>query len=235
MATQETEKKNQMRGYRTPRCPDCRVPAVTCICSFRKDIPTSARFWILMHPDELKKPTNTGQLMTDCLPNATIFIWDRLIFPENLINLLRDKKYDPYLIFPDDRPDCQVRVKEFAMDKDKIPAFLILDGTWKQARKMLRKSEVLQDLPVLPVKTKVKSEYLLRRAADKGMLCTAEVAIELLKLNEEAAAAEALHAYFKIFNIHYDFGKRNHPMKTSSPFLTFVRHSPSPFEGEGDV
>ena len=33
------------------------------------------------------------------------------------------------------------------MDKDKIPAFLILDGTWKQARKMLRKSEVLQDLP----------------------------------------------------------------------------------------
>jgi DTW domain-containing protein YfiP len=206
-------KKGPMRGYRVPRCPDCRLPAVTCICSFRKEIETGAHFWILMHPDEYKKPTNTGKLLTDCLPNATIFIWDRVAFPPLLLELLNDKKFDSYLIFPDDRPDCQLRVKTFERSESKIPAFLILDGTWKQARKMLRKSEQLAGMPILPLKTKAKSEYILRRPADTGMLCTAEVAIELLKLNEEEAAAGELYSYFKTFNFHYDFGKRNHPMK----------------------
>jgi DTW domain-containing protein YfiP len=214
MSEQDTQdKKAPMRGYRVPRCAVCRLPVVTCICRFRKTIDTRACFWILTHSAELKKPTNTGQLIADCLPNASIFAWDRVTLPTGLISLLHDKKYDPYLIFPDDRPDCQVRVKEFTRDESRVPAFLILDGTWKQARKMLRKSEYLADLPVLPVKTKTKSEYILRRPADQGMLCTAEVAIELLKLNGEAEAAADLYSYFKTFNFHYDFGKRNHPMK----------------------
>jgi len=83
----------------------------------------------------------------------------------------------------------------------------MLDGTWREARKMFRKSEYLQTFPVLGVKPEAQSDYKLREAAHGYQLCTAEVGVEVLKVAGEQQAAATLAHYFNVFRHHYVKGK----------------------------
>ncbi|WP_346433338.1 DTW domain-containing protein [Paraglaciecola aquimarina] len=69
------------------------------------------------------------------------------------------------------------------------------------------KSPSLAGIPVLGIQPQSSSNYRLREAAQEHQLCTAEVAIEILKLAEDHTAAEALATYFAIFREAYIVGK----------------------------
>jgi DTW domain-containing protein YfiP len=69
------------------------------------------------------------------------------------------------------------------------------------------KSPSFENLPVLGIQPEQSSEYKLREAAHDHQLCTAEVAIEVLKLANDPLAAEALSDYFQIFRQAYIKGK----------------------------
>ncbi|MFN4152497.1 MAG: DTW domain-containing protein, partial [Candidatus Sericytochromatia bacterium] len=99
--------------------------------------------------------------------------------------------------------------KEFKKSSNKPTAFILIDGTWNQARKIFRKSTYLDKLPMLSLNIDKKSQYLLRRASQDTHLCTAEVGIELLRLNEEFEACDLLDDYFKRFIESYVSGRTN--------------------------
>lgn len=81
----------------------------------------------------------------------------------------------------------------------KVPAFIILDGTWKEAARMFRLSEYLKDIPSISLNPDHSSEYTLRRGASDGELCTVEAAIEILKLNGEIEHADYIKEIFDLF------------------------------------
>ena len=83
------------------------------------------------------------------------------------------------------------------------PLFVLLDGTWSEARKMFRKSPYLNRLPVLGLQPQTASRYRLRRSTQTHHLCTAEVAIQCLALAGDASAAHALDAWFDLFSERY--------------------------------
>lgn len=198
------------RGFRIARCKRCHLPNVACICSFSPNIKTKAHFWLIMYELEYLKPTNTGKLIAESIENTYAFTWKRTEKPNNLIDLINSNKYNPYIVFPDDVDDYKIRVKEYEEIEGKDPAFIILDGTWSQARKMFRKSEYLNDLPLISLKTNKKSEYVLRSPSDDNHICTVEVAIELLKIIGDFEASNQLNDYFKLFLKYYLAGKNNH-------------------------
>ncbi len=217
------------RGSRLNRCPGCLMAVERCICDLRpENVSCRAQIWLLMHPEEIYKPTNTGRLLTDCLPDTQVFYWYRTEPNAQLLALLKDDQYQPFIIFPDDMEDYAHRVVQFdqvmalqaeyhdscdkagktdqdnkSSNRSKIPVFIILDGTWRQARRMFRKSPYLADLPVLPLKTDRLTRYALRKPASEQHLCTVEVGIELLKQAGEIQAAEAVEGYFEAFNRRY--------------------------------
>ena len=82
----------------------------------------------------------------------------------------------------------------------------MLDGTWREASKMF-KSPSFAKLPVLGIQPEKASSYQLREAAHVHQLCTAEVAIEVLKLADDHHAAAALGEYFYQFKKSYIAGK----------------------------
>lgn len=205
------------RGFRVARCERCHLPHVACICTLAPKIDTIANFWLIMYELEYLKPTNTGKLIAESLENTYAFTWKRTEKPDNLIQLIESGNYNPYIVFPDDVDDYKPRVREYEEIPDKKPAFIILDGTWSQARKMFRKSPYLDNLPLISLRTDKKSEYVLRNPSDDNHLCTVEVAIELLKIIGDNKAAQELHDYFKLFLKYYLAGKNNHaPLETSS-------------------
>ena len=196
------------RGSRVTRCTGCLMAKNYCICDLRpENVRCRAQVWLIMHPEEIYKPTNTGRLLADCLPQTQVFYWYRTSPDLKLLALLADEQYQPFIIFPDDMEDYAHRVVSFEPEREKspekIPVFIILDGTWRQARRIFRKSPYLDNLPVLPLKTDRLTRYALRKPASDQHLCTVEVGIELLKQAGESEAADTVENYFAAFNRRY--------------------------------
>ena len=192
------------RGSFADRCDECLLPRLNCLCPYHVTATARAEVWLVMHPYEAYKPTNTGRLIKDVLPSTRIFQWSRTAPDETLLALLASEHYQPFLIFPDDQPDYADRVvHQPATDNGRIPVFIILDGTWRQARRMFRQSACFATLPILPLHTDRLTRYKLRTPASEHHLCTAEVAAELLKMAGDVQAGQLLDDYFDTFNDCY--------------------------------
>nr|WP_298968574.1 DTW domain-containing protein [uncultured Halomonas sp.] len=203
------------RGSFVTRCEGCNLPALNCLCPYQVKAESVAQVWLLTHPIEHYKPTNTGRLIGDVLSETRTFTWYRTAPDAQLAALLKDPRYAPFVIFPDDQPDYADRVVGIeavhaAKAQTRIPVFIILDGTWRQARRMFRKSAYLDPLPVLPLSTERETRYRLRKPASKAHLCTAEVAIELLRQGGDTSAADVLDDYFEVFNDSYAASRLHH-------------------------
>ncbi len=206
------------KGSKVKRCDVCLLAKDYCICEHTQahslDTQYPLEIWLLMHKEESYKPTNTGRLIEHCLPqHSRRFYWHRTLPDPEFLALLKDEKYQPHIIYPGDREGISHRVvKEVQRQEGKIPVFIILDGSWRQAGRMFRLSKYLQHLPVLPLDTQRHSEYKLRKAPDEFHLCTCEVAMELLASHQQPHASQALGDYFKHFNDMYDKSRRNAPL-----------------------
>lgn len=225
------------RGSFVERCAGCNLPTLNCLCPYRVEAESTARVWLVTHPLEHHKPTNTGRLIRDVLGSTEVFTWYRTAPDERLLALLADERYAPFVIFPDDQPDYAHRVVGMeavaaARAEARIPVYVILDGTWRQARRIFRKSPYLEALPVLPLRTERLTRYRLRKPASEAHLCTAEVAAELLRQGGDGDAAEILDDYFQVFNDSYAASRRFEKLETLTPAMTrlLARHGKS----EGD-
>ena len=198
------------RGYKVKRCEVCLIPQNKCICSQRPSITSNSAFCLLMYKNEYYKPSNTGKLIADVIPDNHAFRWDRVAPDPILIALLANPKYQAILIFPQQYAEasrCINTPKDLpSIRQGKIPLFVMLDGTWREASKMF-KSPSLANLPVLGIQPNQGSSYQLREAAHEHQLCTAEVAIEILKMVDDNTAADALANYFHAFKKAYIAGK----------------------------
>lgn len=200
------------RGSNIRRCDSCLMPAHRCICEFRVRIRAQARFWLLTHRKEVYKPTNTGRLILDTIDGSEAFEWSRTEPEDRFIEQLGRADVDPYIVFPG-APDYTERMVEFAPKPGREPVFIILDGTWRQARRMFRHSRYLDDVPVIEPRTTRRTRYDLRAQVEDHHLCTAEVAAAMLEQIGDSASADILDAYFEVFNEYYHASRRTRPLR----------------------
>ncbi len=211
-----SEDKTVARGYKLRRCTTCYLPLVGCICPLTPTIHTQAQWWILIHPDERLKPTNTARLIGATIPHTGFFPWHRTAPPAALMALLREERFMPYLLFPHGDPRLFERLRERPWLPDRLPAFVLLDGTWSQARKIFSRSPYLQGIPRLSLQPQQPSAYTLRRQRCATHLSTVEVAIALLEQIEECTASSTLRAYFRLFVASYH-GSATRPSAHTTP------------------
>jgi len=167
---------------------------------------------LLMADIEPLKPSNTGWLIADVVADTFAFGWARTEVDPALLALLNDPQWQPYVVFPREFADDARVVSDVVREAHKRPLFILLDGTWDEARKMFRKSPYLQNFPVLSLQPDQLSRYKLRRSQSEAHLCTAEVGAMCLALAQEVQAAEALSAYFEVFTEHYLKAKQQLPV-----------------------
>ncbi|KHL70555.1 hypothetical protein SF06_06390 [Pseudomonas flexibilis] len=191
------------RGSRIERCPRCRVAPAYCLCPWTPHVATQAGMCLVMHDIEALKPTNTGWLIADVVPDTFAYGWSRVDVDARLEALLADPQWQPYVVFPGEYAEPGRVVEAVELQPGKRPLFILLDATWTEARKMFRKSPYLDHLPVLSLQPEQLSRYRLRRSTRAEHLCTAEVAALCLELSGDSAAAEALGDHFELFTEHY--------------------------------
>ena len=197
------------RGNRVRRCQRCLLVTGYCLCNTIVPHPANSRFCLVMFDTEPMKPSNTGRLIADILPLTDAFQWSRTEPPEALLDLVKNPDYQPMVVFPSSYAGPERQVLS-TPPSGKPPLFIMLDGTWPEARKMFRKSPWLDNLPLISVDLSRVSAYSLREVHAEGQYCTAEVAIALLDLAGDTGAATALSQHFTRFRENYLAGKAHH-------------------------
>ena len=200
------------RGSRAERCPQCRVIFSHCLCALRPQVSTQAGMCLIMCDTEPLKPSNTGWLIADVVQDTFAYAWARTEADPDLLRLLADPQWQPYVVFPGEFVAPERVVAEVSPSPGKKPLFILLDATWPEARKMFRKSPYLDKLPVLSLQPEQLSRYRLRRSTREDHLCTSEVAALCLGLAGEPHAADTLEAYLDVFSDHYLKAKQALPL-----------------------
>ena len=191
------------------RCDQCLIAKHYCICEGAEYASCNAAVCLLMYHNESFKPSNTGRLIAEIIPDNHAFRWDRTSPVPALLALLNNDKYQPFVIFPAEDVETDRVVTQVEPVAGKTPLFIFLDGTWREAKKMIRKSPYLDNLPVLSITAQKLSDYRLRVAPHAHQLGTAEVAIMVLALAGEVDASTKLEQHFIKFRDAYLLGKRN--------------------------
>jgi tRNA-uridine aminocarboxypropyltransferase len=205
------------RGKNVERCELCRVSVKHCICELTPKTSSEVGFLLLMYDTEILKPSNTGRLVADIVNDTFAFLWSRTDLEQSLLDVLENQDWQPFIVFPHEyvEQDRDVYINQLpklnsrqnGSNKVKRPLFVLLDGSWREARKMFRKSPYLDKFPVIsfqPTDTgSFSSGHYIRESAKNNQLATAEVAAAMLAVAGEHENANLLATWFDVFNYQY--------------------------------
>lgn len=195
------------------RCPACHFILKRCLCSVLKTIPNKTTLIILQHPSEKNHALNTVQLMTKSFERIKVFIGENFNHEHNkeLQDLITN--HQCALLFPGENATL---LKEKNANWTHL---ILLDGSWKKAKKIFFSSEILHSLPRLTIKTEMKSAYRIRQSSLEHSLSTLEAATTALSFLEPELDCGSLKSAFikmidfQIEKMGIDVYERNYQKK----------------------
>jgi DTW domain-containing protein YfiP len=191
------------RGKSQIRCELCLLAKQYCTCEFRQSLNSNITFLLLMYNTEVLKPSNSGRLIADLIPRTHAHLWSRTEPDAQVIAMIEDSQNQPFVVFPAEYAcDTQTVMRDLKpqdIEQGKKPLFILLDGSWREAKKMFRKSLYLNHLPVLSFTPDTVAKYGLRKGSRDFQLGTAEVAALVLGASGEPENAASLNAWFELF------------------------------------
>ena len=171
----------------TPRdlanhCKRCYLNDAICLCDAIPHVASRTEVLIVRHVAELRLTSNTGRFVALSLPNSRILEYGG--GPEfDDAELLKDGSALLYNATgaPQRPPDGSVR------------RLIVLDGSFRQARRMYKRIDALRGLPELALTPPAVVPLRLRQPPTPHGLSTLEAVAHALALLEGAALAEPLH------------------------------------------
>ncbi|WP_211263048.1 tRNA-uridine aminocarboxypropyltransferase [Vibrio hepatarius] len=219
---EKSTKPFNARGCKVIRCQYCQVSQTHCICQHQPDIESDVAVMLLVSENEVFKPSNTGRLILDTVKEGYVYQWNRTEPDPQMLDLLEDERYQPIVVFPEDYVEDPARLIDEAprsFCNGKKPLLIFLDGSWREARRIFRKSPYLDRLPVLSISPQVVSNYVMRRSDNEQHLATAEVASLVLRELDEHLVANTLALWFEAFKESYLLSKSRGKMDEQRPAL----------------
>lgn len=165
-----------------------------CLCSELNPIDNQTHVLILQHRIEKGNHKNTAKLLNLSLKNSTLLIGDN--FFEELANI--EHLNDYLLVFPSNETETKSLDLQEINKLNKLKGIILIDGTWKKAKKIYYTHPQLHDLTHLTIIDKI-NQYNIRKSPSKSALSTFEAGYYVLESLQEA----------KINNIYQVFDKLN--------------------------
>lgn len=163
------------RAARRVVCERCERPAQVCYCDALATIETRSRIVILQHPRERGMPIGTARMAHLCLPQSSLHVGIQWDGGDLLRGACADPERPPILLYPG--PDA----RDILEDPPETPVTLIvLDGTWSQARGVVRRNPELAALPRYAFRPPAPSIYRIRREPRDDYVSTIEALAHVL-------------------------------------------------------
>jgi DTW domain-containing protein YfiP len=171
----------------TPRCPRCRFAPRWCICDGFHPLALPLEVDVLVHHRELWRPTSTGRLINRVVPASRGHVF-RHDLPLHRGAIVRPDR-ELWILHPRGAP------LPAAPDPGRVQV-LLLDGSWREAARMLQGVEGWGRAVSLPMPG--ASRYLLRDQQAAGHHSTVEALLFLLGALGLASEQAALRLQFEL-------------------------------------
>jgi len=173
-------------------CYGCFKPAPLCLCTRVPSVDNRTRITILQHPRERFHAIGTARIARLGLTNAELLV-PREVAPRSL-RIPLDPAPGSALLFPGESARDLAQLAR----EEPPTALVVLDGTWSQARGLLRENPALRDLPRVGLTSAGPSRYRIRREPRGGYVSTIEAIVAALRLLEpETRGLDGLLAAFE--------------------------------------
>lgn len=176
-------------------CERCWRALKTCYCDRIRPFSAGPLFVILLHPKEAGKKIGTGRLTHLCILNSRLIrsLGHELDQVEQFTRLISDPVFAPVVLFPG-RKSLNLSVSIAADVSETFPAgrrplIFVIDGTWPQAKKMIRTSTLLSGLKQIQFNPRSKSNYRIRTQPKDHCLSSLEAVHTLIELFDERGIA----------------------------------------------
>ena len=169
-------------------CYKCLKAKETCYCHKISQFKSYPEFVILLHSKERKMKTNTGRMVNLSIENSYMFEGLDFSQHEKLNSIIDDPKRAVYILFPGegsiriDQDGACEKLQKLWTEQQKLPTFVIIDGTWANAKKMLRLNPKLRKLPFISFVPNSKSNFRIRKQPMDLCYSTIETTHYLLTL-----------------------------------------------------
>ncbi|MCM2322849.1 MAG: DTW domain-containing protein [Oligoflexia bacterium] len=208
-------------------CPRCRRAGDTCYCAAARTIHAPVRFVVLLHPQEARRRIGTARIVKLCIPDTVLLVGKGPELDENagLLSLLSDPGLQPLLLFPGPEATA-VETAAQGCEPGKKPVILVVDGTWKQAGRMLRESRLLQALPRVSFAEGRSSAYGFRRQPAAHCLSTVEAVHEAITRLQPPGARDhdvLLEVFSELVRCQVAYSDRARPPRTHEPLAARSR------------
>jgi DTW domain-containing protein YfiP len=168
-----------------------------CYCAAIPTLPTETRVVILQHPRERDMPIGTARMATLCLPQSELHVGVRWAEHAPLRVALADSARPAVLLYPG--PGA----RDILTDPPAGPVTLVVvDGTWAQAKSVVRDNPILHALPRYAFATPEPSHYRIRREPRAEYCSTIEALMHVLGVLE--AKPDAFRALLAPFHAMVD-------------------------------
>lgn len=176
-------------------CPRCSRPTPACICSAlpAEPLETATRVLVLQHPAEAKRQIASVPLISMCM--KSVLVTKGVSFSGDIEPLQQavQSGFEPLLLFPSADAVALDSVNASTLATGNKKLLVLIDGTWTQARHMIRHSpELLGRCTPIKFDQRIDSIFnALRREPEPYCMSTVEACARALRFLEPSDAAQA--------------------------------------------
>jgi DTW domain-containing protein YfiP len=177
--------RNDLAGH----CVRCYLRSEFCACALIPRVETDTRFVIVRHEREAYKSTNSARWAQLALAQSEVWPYSGRLTLDERVRTLEDA----WLLFPAAVGEVAPKVTETHRPR----VVVVLDGTWRQVRRMLNASSPLLALPRLTLPVVPTRALALRQSVHPEGRSTLEamaLAVSVLEGDERAAPLFTMHA-----------------------------------------
>lgn len=166
-----------------------------CVCALipHPRLSTRTRLVLVIHRDEVRKPTNTGRLAAECLAASETIVRGHEHAPPPPPATWGAR---PVLLFPDPDAVALDRLVDGAGGGEPL-TLIVPDGTWRQAQRVRTRVAGLDGVPCAVLPPGPPSRYRLRHEPRPGGLATAEAIARAFGILEGAEVEAAITRVFR--------------------------------------
>jgi DTW domain-containing protein YfiP len=155
---------------------------------------------IVQHPRERDVPIGTARMASLCLPSSELHVVTCVAESPSLVRALADPERPAILLSPGEG------ARDIARDPPRGPVTLVVvDGTWSQAKKIIKHDPALRALPRYAFVPPSPSEYRIRREPEETFVSTIEALVHTLAVLERPAHPDRFAALLAPFRAMVDF------------------------------
>lgn len=180
------KRKEQGEDELKPPCSRCLQPEVGCYCHLLAPLDPGISFVILIHPIEVRRRIATGRMTYLSLQGSYLISGQDFSMNEQVNALIAHPDHHCVILYPGphslDISKGSIGGEGTWIPKGKRLVVFVIDGTWATAKKMMRESKNLQDLPQIGFTPQKPSAFIVRKQPAENCYSTIEAVHQTIEL-----------------------------------------------------